>query len=70
MAVPGIADNPGHPWTAHEGMGKSFGYNAEDMYKYGNFDIVLDHLSRIHSPRVPPATRHPPPATYHVLCPV
>ena len=28
-----ISDNPTHPWTAHEGMGKSFGYNRIDEYK-------------------------------------
>ena len=25
-----ITSNPGHPWTSHEGMGKSFGYNKID----------------------------------------
>ena len=32
-----IGSNPTHPWTSHEGMGKSFGYNRIDEYKCAPF---------------------------------
>jgi len=36
-----ITDNPTHPWTAHEGMGGSFGYNRIDVYKPPEYFINL-----------------------------
>lgn len=36
-----ITDNPTHPWTSHEGMGKSFGYNAIDEYKPAAYFVSL-----------------------------
>ena len=41
-----IADNPTHPWTAHEGMGKSFGYNRIDMYKPPSYFVRVVPFSR------------------------
>mmetsp|Transcript_114003 Transcript_114003/g.185803 ORF Transcript_114003/g.185803 Transcript_114003/m.185803 type:complete len:484 (-) Transcript_114003:141-1592(-) len=36
-----IADKPEHPWTSHEGMGQSFGYNKIDIYKDASYFVSL-----------------------------
>jgi alpha-L-fucosidase len=36
-----ITSDPTHPWTAHEGMGKSFGYNRLDIYKPPEYFVGL-----------------------------